>query len=89
MCVCCFFSGFGEDESIYVDLSGISDWGHSWWIKKDLLEVLGRAGFTNSALGKDKLRPCPLGTFVNTSASDPRDYNCLQCPAGKFALKCI
>ena len=82
-----FFSGFGEDKSNYIDLSGI---GVSWWISgfvtKTLLEVFGRAGFANSALGTYKLRPCPLGTFVNTSANDPSDYNCLKCPAGKFAL---
>ena len=86
LCLCVFFSGSGDDDSNYIDLSGISDWWPSLVIKKSLLEVFGRAGFANSALGKYKLRPCRLGTFVNTSASDPSDYNCLQCPAGKFAL---
>ena len=84
---CLFFSGFGENESNYIDLSGILDGNLH---KINLLEVLGRAGFANSALGKDKLRPCSLGTFVNSSPSDPSGYNCLQCPAGKFYLEwCI
>ena len=78
-----FFSGFGKDESNYIDLSWMPDW---WTMKEILVKVFGRAGFANSSLGKDKLRPCSLGTFVNSSASDPSDYNCLQCPAGKFAL---
>ena len=80
------FSGFGKDESNYIDLSGIRDPWNLWPIQETLLGVFGRAGFANSALGTYKLRPCSLGTFVNSSASDPRDYNCLQCPAGKFAL---
>ena len=75
-----FFSGFGEDESNYIDLSGIPD---SYFFKTNLLNVFRRAGFANSTLGKDKLRPCSLGTFVNSSSSDPSGYNCLQCPAGK------
>ena len=80
---CIFFSGFGKDESNYIDLSRMTT---RWNLKETLVKVFGRAGFADSALGKDKLRPCSLGTFVNSSASDPSDYNCLQCPAGKFSL---
>ena len=78
------FSAFGKDESNYIDLSGLQN----WWNERDtLVQVFSRAGFAKSTLGRYKLRPCSLGTFVNSSVSDPNGFKCFECPAGKLCFK--
>ena len=47
-------------------------------------EAFGQAGFAKCAHHRDKLLPCPVGTFVNPSARDPNDLKCRECPAGEF-----
>ena len=40
-----------------------------------------RSGFADDRSGSYKLRPCPLGTFADSSLTDP---NCKNCAAGKL-----
>ena len=71
------FSGLGQDDSEYIDI--MSAGVH---VKDFLRQAFGRAGFAKYAHHRDKLLPCPVGTFVNPSARDPNDLKCLECPAG-------
>ena len=50
--------------------------------------AFARAGYANNVNDPYKLFPCPLGTFVNLSVSDPKDLKCLECPAGKIFFIC-
>ena len=43
-----------------------------------MLEAFGRT------IGKYKLLPCPVGTFVNPSVNDPSKLKCMDCPAGRY-----
>ena len=52
-----------------------------------LAESFGRAGFANRTYGKQKLLPCSVGTFVNSSVSDPNELKCVECPAGTFCIE--
>ena len=49
-------------------------------MKSIVREVFLRSGFADST-GNDTLGPCPLGTFVDSSRTDP---SCEHCPAGKL-----
>ena len=67
------FSGLGDSE--YISISG------DFW--DSLLEAFLRAGFASRGNTEREVRPCPTGTFLNDSVSDPKNLQCLECPAGK------
>ena len=77
----CVFSGLGQDENEYIDISGVKDED-----REILFEAFGRAGFAHQTHGKYKLLPCTLGTFVNQTVRNSNDLKCLECPAGKVVL---
>ena len=52
-------------------------------LRDHLREIFVKAGFAYEIPGQDKLLPCPLGTFVNSSFSD---LECLNCSAGKHDM---
>ena len=75
-----FFSVVGQDNTgMYIDISE-----EEVTRRHNMFEVLVRSGFANKTHGEYKLLPCGLGTFVNSSISDPSKIRCLECPAGKF-----
>ena len=49
-----------------------------------LVKVFAQSGFANKVKDKNTLLvlPCPVGTFVDSSVSDPSKLECLECPAG-------
>ena len=72
------FSGLHRGSSEFIDISDLPV-GRV----KDLVRgVFVRSGFANKTK-KDKLGPCSLGTFVDSSRADP---SCQHCPAGKLEL---
>ena len=71
------FSGIQENEPESIDFSDLTNVQE----RADLRYVFLRVGFADDSAGKYKLRPCPLGTFVDSSHSDPR---CKNCSAGKL-----
>ena len=78
----CFFSGLGQNDSEFIDISNVQK-----GVKEFLSELFIRAGFARAlTTSKDRLLPCPLGTFVNKSVTDANGLKCLECPAGKFFL---
>ena len=65
-----------ENKSEFIDIPKLV------WPGQDIVrESFVRSGFADDELGKYKLRPCPLGSFVDSSLTDP---NCKKCPAGKL-----
>ena len=70
-----YFSGVQENKSEFVDISEL--YGH---VRDNVRETFVRSGFADR-LAEYKLRPCPLGTFVDSSLTDP---NCKNCSAGKL-----
>ena len=70
------FSGVHGGSSEFVDISDLTD----QYLKFLVRGVFVRSGFANKTMD-DKLGPCPLGTFVDSSSADP---SCQQCPAGKL-----
>ena len=74
------FSGVGHDHSEYIDISSLTSY---LMIKEQLLAAFKKSGFANQSLGKYKLLPCPLGSFVNASSEANK---CIECPAGKLVL---
>ena len=69
------FSGVQESESEFIDVSSLG------WPEKDhIRNTFVGSGFANDRSDKDKLRPCPLGTFVDRSLTNPK---CENCSAGK------
>ena len=82
ICLFVFFSGVGQNDSEFIDISK-----EQKDVKEFLSELFIRAGFTRAlTTSKDRLLPCPLGTFVNKSVTVPNDLKCLECPAGEFLL---
>ena len=82
------FSGLGQNESEYIDIDLLT-WESDFLAitpsaKDSLSESLRRAGFANTTAGKQKLLPCSVGTFVDSSVTDPSELKCLECPAGRF-----
>ena len=71
------FSGIQENEPEFIDLSDLTNTGGKELMRKAFLRV----GFADDSAGKYKLRPCPLGTFVDSSRTDP---TCKNCSAGKL-----
>ena len=52
-------------------------------MRDTLFKAFAGAGFARlKDQDENKLLPCPTGTFVNSSASDPSKLKCLECPAG-------
>ena len=70
-----YFSGVQESESEFIDISSI-DWSVRDIVRKNFV----RSGFADIRSDKNKLRPCPSGTFVDNSLTDP---HCKNCSAGK------
>ena len=70
-----YFSGVQESESEFIDLSSV-DWLVRGIVRKNFV----RSGFADKRSDKNELRPCPLGTFVDSSLTDP---HCKNCSAGK------
>ena len=73
------FRGLGQDNFEYINISEFDP-----YMRNTLLEAIGRAGFASKTDGEDILLPCPLGTFVNPSVSNPNELECIDCPAGKL-----
>ena len=74
------FSGIQENEPEFIDLSDLRNTG-----REELLMRLAflAVGFADDSAGTYKLRPCPLGTFVDRSLANPK---CESCSAGKSLL---
>ena len=73
-----YFSGVQESKSEVVDISNLS------WPEQDFVHLaFVQSGFADDHLGRYKLLPCPLGTFAESSLTDP---NCKNCSAGKLQL---
>ena len=70
-----YFSGVQESESEFFNISSVHV-----LIRDDVRKYFVRSGFADKRSDKDELRPCPLGTFVDSSLTDPY---CKNCPAGK------
>ena len=71
-----YFSGVQENKSEAIDISNLS--GSE---RNNVRLAFVRSGFADDRSGSDKLRPCPLGTFADSSLTDP---NCKNCSAGKL-----
>ena len=69
------FSGVHRNSSEFIDISNLG-----YFQKKVLHEVFVQSGFADS-IGKDKFKPCPLGTFADSSHTHPK---CKKCSAGKL-----
>ena len=73
-----YFSGVQESKSEAIDISNLrGPEQHNvriWFF---------RSGYADDRLGRYKLRPCPLGTFADSSLTGP---NCKNCSAGKLQL---
>ena len=68
------FSGNHGSSSLFIDISDVPFFD-KWFVR----EMFARSGFAVK-IG-DKLGPCPLGTFVDSSRTHP---SCKYCPAGKL-----
>ena len=71
----CYFSGVQESESEFINIASLR-----WPVKDNIRETIVGSGFADDRSDKDKLRPCPLGTFVDRSLTNPK---CENCSAGK------
>ena len=71
-----YFSGVQENESEAIDISNLR--GAE---RLNVRLAFIRSGFADDRLGWFKLRPCPLGSFADSSLTDP---NCKNCPTGKL-----
>ena len=65
-----------ESKAEVIDISKI--FGHE---QDDVRNAFVRSGFADKRLGKNRLLPCPLGTFADNSLTDS---NCKKCSAGKL-----
>ena len=70
------FSGVHGGSSEYVDISDLPFQELTSLVR----EVFVRSGYAVKTKD-EKLGPCPLGTFVDSSRADP---SCQHCPAGKL-----
>lgn len=77
------FSGLGQNESEFINTKRKIPLPASEQIDAILSESFSRAGFANRTYGENKFLPCSVGTFVNSSVTDPSELKCLGCPAGK------
>ena len=83
----CLFSCLGQGDSEYIDIDQSPAILEGTQIEARLAESFGRAGFANRTYGKQKLLPCSVGTFVNSSVSGPSELKCVECPAGTFFIE--
>ena len=70
------FSGVHGNSSEFIDISSLS----TSFEKRIVRGVFIQSGFADST-GEDKLGPCPLGTYVDSSHTHPK---CKNCSAGKL-----
>ena len=70
------FSGLGQDDSEFIDIPDDMN-------RDAMLKAFGRVGFVRQMRTSRsyKLLPCPLGTFIDPSASV---FHCSACPAGEL-----
>ncbi|XP_044165231.1 uncharacterized protein LOC122949163 [Acropora millepora] len=73
---CTIHLGIHRGSPEFVD---IPDFKYNF-LKSSFLGMFVRSGFANKTKD-DKLGPCPLGTFVDSSRADP---SCKHCPAGGY-----
>ena len=95
-CVFVFgFSGLGQGSTDYINMSTDNKQVNEMSINtttgfKELTDMLfkafAQAGFARKGQDENYLLPCPKGTFVNSSASDPGKLVCLECPTGSNIL---
>ena len=71
------FSGIKANEPEFIDFSDLRDTQEGVYLRYLFLRV----GFADDSAGKYKLGPCPLGTFVDSSRTEP---TCKNCSAGKL-----
>ena len=71
-----YFSGVQESKAEVIDISKIF-----WLARDDVRRAFVRSGFADKRLGENRLLPCPLGTFADSSLTDS---NCKKCSAGKL-----
>ena len=71
------FSGIQKNKSEFIDISYLRDTKE----REELRYFFLRVGFADESAGTYKLRPCPLGTSVDTLRGTP---TCKNCSAGKF-----
>ena len=64
-----------ESESEFLDISSVD-----FRVRDNVRKNFVRSGFADKRSDKNELRPCPLGTFVDSSLTDPQ---CKNCSAGK------
>ena len=74
---CLHFSGIQGNYSEFIDISDLENTLQGFLLRNVFL----RAGFADESAGNYKLRPCPLGTFLDSSHTDPK---CKSCSAGKL-----
>ena len=70
------FSDVQESKSEVIDFSNLH-WPENERVRWAFLYN----GFADDRFGRYKLGPCPLGTFANSSSTNP---NCRNCSAGKL-----
>ena len=78
---CFYIRGLGQNDSEYSVISDIAISENDGWLRDQILEVFKQSGFANQSVGRYKLLPCEVGTYVNASAET---IKCIECPAGKF-----
>ena len=66
-----------ENEPEFIDFSDLRNTQERFILRYVFLRV----GFADDSAGEYKLGPCPLGTFVDSSRTDP---TCKNCSAGKL-----
>ena len=70
-----YFSGMQGSESEFFNISSLI-----YVVRDSVRKNFVPSGFADKRPDKDELRPCPLGTFVDSSLTDP---HCKNCSAGK------
>ena len=71
-----YFSGMQESKREAIDISKLDSTD-----RDHLRQTLVRSGFALQGSGEYNLLPCPLGSFVESSFTDPK---CKNCSAGKL-----
>ena len=60
---------------------------NDYWVRNTLFDAFAGAGFARRKdQDRNKLLPCPKGTFVNSSATDHSKLVCLECPPGGYNI---
>ena len=76
------FSGLGQGDNDYLHIQ------EQVLVDEIIFKAFAHAGFAKKVQDENKLLvlPCPLGTFVDSSVSDPVKLECLNCQAGSNIL---